>query len=249
MPLPDDARAQSRFPVTQWTAVVQVCQAEDEALRRRALAEICQAYWYPLYAFARRAGHSQADAEDFTQGFFSYLVEHNLMAAANRELGRLRTFLLAVFQRCIRDVETHRQALKRGGGQMFVSLDLLNAEEHYRHEPADPVTPETLFERAWALQVLRGAIAALRAAETGEGRGRAFDVLSPFLDPESTAGASTEAAARELGISVEGVRQAVSRLRRRFRETLRRQIAATLRDPDDVQINGELTALQAALRS
>src|SRR6478735_1042759 len=144
----------SRFPVTQWTVVVQLSHEADQAARRAALECLCRVYWYPLYAFARRMGRSQEDAEDLTQGFFGYLIGHNVLATASRDLGRLRTFLLAVFQRYIRDAETRQQAQKRGGRHEFVSLDLLHAEELYRHEPADLATPETQFERSWALQVL-----------------------------------------------------------------------------------------------
>lgn len=238
-----------QFPITRWTAVVQVCQADDDTARRTALTGICQDYWYPLYAFARRMGHSPPDAEDLTQGFFGYLVEHNVLATANRDLGKLRTFLLAVFQRYIGDVEDRQRAKKRGGGQVFVPLDLLNAEELYRHEPADPVTPESLFERSWAVHVLRGSLDILRQTETAKGAVRPFEVLSRFLDPETASNISAEAAARDLGMSQEAVRQAVSRLRRKFRDTLRRQIAATLHDPCESQVDEELRSLQAALRA
>ena len=130
----------------------------------------------------------------------------------------------------------------------MISLDLLAAEEFYLHEPADLVTPESLYEHAWALNVLRGALAALGQAETGEGRGRVFGALSAFLDPDATGAASTETAAAELNMSAEAVRQTISRLRRKFRDVLRREIAATLHDPSEGQINEELSALQAALR-
>lgn len=246
MPLPN---TQPQFPITCWTAVVQLCQADDADARQKALADICRDYWYPLYAFARRIGHSTHDAEDLTQGFFIYLVEQNPLTHANRELGRLRTFLLTVFQRYISDVEDRKRAQKRGGHQEIVSLDLLNAEERYLHEPADPVTPETLFERSWALHVLRSALDTLRQSEAKEGRSALFEAIAPFLDPEATASASTETAAQNLGLSVEAVRQTISRLRRKFRDVLRQQIAGTLNAPSEVEIDEELTALQAALRS
>lgn len=238
----------SQFPVTQWTAVLQLSHAPDEAARRRAMECLCRDYWYPLYVFARRIGHGQHDAEDLTQGFFAYLLEHQVLATASRELGKLRTFLLTVFQRYIGGEEDRQRTVKRGGRQVFVSLDLLEAEELYRHEPAESATPETLFERVWALQVLRAAMEALRQSETTAGHGGRFEILSPFLDPETTAEASTESAAGLLSMSPEGIRQAVGRLRRKFRLALRRQIAATLQDPGEAQIDEEMTALQAALR-
>jgi RNA polymerase sigma factor (sigma-70 family) len=239
---------QPKFPITRWTAVVQVCQEEDGKAREEALAGLCRDYWYPLYAFARRLGRTQEDAEDLTQGFFGYLIGHKVLATASRDLGRLRTFLLAVFQRHIRDADARQQAQKRGGHHEFVSLDLLNAEELYRHEPAGLSTPETQFERSWALQVLRSALETLRQAENTEPRRRTFEILCPFLDPETTAVARPDLAARELGLSPEAVRQAISRLRRRFREALRQQIASTLHNPTERQIDEELAALQAALR-
>lgn len=237
-----------RFPVTQWTVVVQLSHEPDEAARRNALECLCRDYWYPLYAFARRLGHSQHDAEDLTQGYFAYLFEHNVLATASRELGKLRTFLLTVFQRYIGDEEDRQRAWKRGGRQVFVPLDLVEAEELYRHEPAGLATPETLYERTWALQVLRAAVETLRQSESNAGRGHVFELLAPFLDPDTAADARTDQAAQALAISPEGVRQAVGRLRRKFRLALRRQIAATLQDPGDPQIDEEMTALQAALR-
>lgn len=238
-----------RFPPTQWTAVVQLSHEPDETARRNALECLCRDYWYPLYVFARRAGHGQHDAEDLTQGFFGYLFEHNVLASANRELGKLRTFLLAVFQRYIGDVEDRAKAWKRGGRQVFLSLDSLEAEELYLREPAELVTPETSFERAWALQVLRAALDALRQTELKAGHGRVFEILAPFLDPDTAGDARTDLAALELGMSAEGIRQAVGRLRRKFRVALRRQVATTLQNPGDTQIDEEMSALQAALRA
>lgn len=238
----------TRFPVTQWTSVVHVCQHGDAGAREKALADLCRDYWYPLYAFARRLGHSQHDAEDLTQGFFSQLLTHNILAGADRELGKLRTFLLAIFRRHIGDVEDRRQAVKRGGRQLFVPLDLVAAESLYGQEPADMTTPERLFERSWALRVLRAALTTLRGEEEAAGRARTMEVLAAFLDPEQTAAADTAHAAASLGLTPESVRQAVSRLRRRFRSALRRHIADTLRDPSDARIDEELAALQAALQ-
>jgi RNA polymerase sigma factor (sigma-70 family) len=240
---------QPQFPLTHWTAVVNLCQAENTAAHRQALGVICRDYWYPLYAFARRLGYSTHDAEDLTQGFFIYLIEHNSLTSASRELGRLRTFLLVVFQRYIGDVEDRQRAQKRGGKHEIISLDLLNAEDRYLHEPADPATPERIFERSWALHVLRGALDTLRHSEIKDGRGHVFESIAPFLDPESTVTTSTESTALNLGISAEALRQTISRLRRKFRDVLRHQIAFTLNDPNEAKIDEELTALQTALRS
>jgi RNA polymerase sigma factor (sigma-70 family) len=237
------------FPVTQWTEVVRACQQDDGTRRQRAVAALCQEYWYPLYAFARRAGRTRPDAEDLTQGFFCHVLERNLVASADREHGRLRTFLLSIFKRYMSDVDDKARALKRGGGQQAVSLDAQDAEQRYLCEPADSETPETLYQRAWALAVLQGAMIALRTAETANGNDRQFELLVPHLSPDSEADAASYAgAAQALQTTVENVRQLVSRLRKRYRLCLRQHIAATLHEPTEEQIDLEVTALKAALR-
>ncbi|WP_051945085.1 sigma-70 family RNA polymerase sigma factor [Verrucomicrobium sp. BvORR106] len=237
------------FPVTQWTEVVRACQQEDGTRRQRAVASLCGEYWYPLYAFARRTGRSQHDAEDLTQGFFCHVLERNLVANADRELGRLRTFLLSIFKRYMSDVDDKARALKRGGGQPAVSLDAQDAEQRYLCEPADAETPETLYQRAWALAVLQSAVESLRSTEHAGGNGRQFEILVPHLSPDSeAAGSGYEGAAEALKTSVENVRQLVSRLRKKYRTCLRQQIAATLHEPGEEQIDLEVAALKAALR-
>lgn len=237
------------FPVTQWTEVVRACQQEDGTRRQRAVAALCQEYWYPLYAFARRAGRTRPDSEDLTQGFFHHVLERNLVASADRELGRLRTFLLTVFKRYISDTDDKNRALKRGGGQQVLSLDAQDAEQRYLCEPADAETPETLYQRAWALAVLQGAMTALRTAEAANGSHRQFEILAPHLSPDSDAANSGYGpAAQALQTTVENVRQLISRLRKKYRLCLRHHIAATLHEPTEEQIDLEVTALKAALR-
>ena len=238
----------SPFPVTQWTLLVNGCRAQDPEVRRRSLEELCRAYWYPLYVFARRQGGGREDAEDLTQGFFHYLLEKNLFAAASQDLGKLRTFLLTVFQRYIGDVRSRDRALKRGGGQIILPLDLREGEERYAHEPADPLTPEALYDRSWAMALLAKSLEELGIGETSAGRGAHFKVLEPFLNAGAVADGNYEVAAQTLGMNHEAVRKAVSRLRRKFRDTLRQQIAATLQEPTDGQVDEELTALREALR-
>lgn len=238
----------SPFPVTQWTLLVDGCRAQDPELRRRSLEELCRTYWYPLYVFARRQGGTREDAEDLTQGFFHYLLEKDLFAAASQDLGKLRTFLLTIFQRYIGDARARDRALKRGGGQTLVSLDLREGEERYLHEPADPVTPEALYDRSWAMALLAKSLAELGAGESAAGRGAHFTVLEPFLNASAVAEGNYETAARTLGMNAEAVRKAVSRLRRKFREALRHQIAATLDEPSEQQVDEELLALKEALR-
>ncbi|MCW1913576.1 sigma-70 family RNA polymerase sigma factor [Luteolibacter sp. GHJ8] len=236
------------FPVTQWTLLVNGCRAQDPELRRRSLEELCRAYWYPLYVFARRQGVGCEDAEDLTQGFFHYLLEKNLFASASQDLGKLRTFLLTIFQRYIGDVRDRDRALKRGGGQTLISLDLREGEERYANEPADPLTPEALYDRSWAMALLAKSLQELGKAEGLAGREPHFKVLEPFLNASAVAEGSYETAARALGMNQEAVRKAVSRLRRKFRDALREQIAATLHEPDEHQVDEELMALRDALR-
>lgn len=239
------------FPVTQWTEVVKACQQEDGTRRQRAVAALCREYWYPLYAFARRAGRTRPDAEDLTQGFFQQVLERNLVASADRELGRLRTFLITVFKRYISDTDDKSRALKRGGGQQVLSLDAQDADQRYLCEPEDAETPETLYQRAWALAVLQGAVESLRSTEHAGGNGRLFEILVPHLSPDSdsdAANAGYGAAAQALETTVENVRQLVSRLRKKYRACLRQHIAATLHQPSEEQIDQEVTALKAALR-
>lgn len=239
----------SPFPATRWTRVVEACGAGTAGDQQRALADICSEYWYPLYAFARRLGKCTQDAEDLTQGFFEYLLERGTLASANPGLGRLRTFLLTVFQRYIGDEQTRDRALKRGGGQEIFSLDAEEGDRRYGAEPADEVSPEQLFDHSWAVSVLHAALEDLRKQETLSGRGAAFAVLECFLNPQSVAEGNYESAAAALETSAVTVRKMVSRLRAKFRDCLRQQIAGTLREPSEAQVDEELTALKSALRS
>jgi RNA polymerase sigma factor (sigma-70 family) len=234
--------------MTQWTAVLSLKRGGDGDSARAVLAELCQNYWYPLYAFARRLGRSPEDAQDLTQGFFCNVLEQNLFASANPELGRLRTFLLTTFRRHMNDVRDHDTAIKRGGGSEVLSLDVLAGEDKYSWEPADESTPESLYERNWALSVLTTALATLGAHEDAAGRGDDFRAVESFLSPDNAAAEDYAQVAARIGASESTVRQMVSRLRKKFRQTLRDTIAATLTDSDEAQIDEELLALRAALR-
>ncbi len=225
-----------------------VCRTGDPDLRAKALEELCRDYWYPLYAFARRHGNDRESAEDLTQGFFHYLLQKELFAAARQEAGKLRTFLLTVFQRYIGDARARDQAKKRGGGTELLPLDAEEGERRYSREPADHVTPEQLFDRSWAMSLLAAALGELGRAEAAQGRGRQFELLSTFLDTSTVAEGDYAALAGELESTPVAVRKAVSRLRRKFRECLRDQIAATLKEPDEDRVDEELIALRSALR-
>ncbi len=243
----DSSPGHSPFPVTRWTLVLRVRAEGDRTAAHRALADLCAAYWYPLYAFARRRGHGPQDAEDLTQGFFAAAIESNLFAKAEPQLGKLRTFLLTAFRHHLADLDDRARAQKRGGGGELIPLDFGSGEDRYSREPADPMTPEKLFERSWAVSVVRIALAALADDETRAGRGAQFRALEPFLSPDTAAEPSYTAAAGTLGLSEDAAWQAVSRLRKKFRLFLRRQIADTLHAPSDAQIEAELDSLRAAL--
>jgi RNA polymerase sigma factor (sigma-70 family) len=238
----------SHFPTTRWTGVLHVLGTNDLARREEALAHLCRDYWFPLYAFARRLGRSQEDAEDLTQGFFVYALDHEVFRQADPNLGTLRTFLLRVFQRYIGDVRDRENAQKRGGGRKLVSLDLDDAEALYGRDLAIHETPELLFDRTWAQSLLRAALSTLAASEQSAGRAQQFEILQSFLTPDAVSDQGYEEAGRATGLSPEALRQAVSRLRKKFREALREQIAATLHEPDDARIDAELSSLRVALR-
>lgn len=242
-----EPRATSHFPTTRWTGVLGLLGTNDPHLRKEALADLCRDYWYPLYAFARRLGRSKEDAEDLTQGFFVYALEHDTFALADRNLGTLRTFLLRVFQRYIGDVRDRDHAQKRGGGRNLISLDLEGGEDLFVANLQAGDTPELFFDRSWAQSLLRLTLSLLAAREQNAGHEQHFVHLQSFLTPEAASEQSYEAAASALNLTPDAVRQAVSRLRKKFRECLREQIAATLHKPDQAQIETELCALRVAL--
>ena len=213
---------------------------------RAALAALCQIYRYPLYAFARRRGHSPHDSQDLTQGFFLHILEHRALSGVDRLKGKFRSFLLACFQNYL-SVETRRaHRLKRGGQCQFVSLDLESAENRYRYEPADYLTAEKIFEARWALTLLDHAITVLREEYVGRGKELVFNTLKGYAGiGENTSEASYEEAAKALGIGVGTVKTFIHRLRNRYLAVLREEVARTVSDP--AEIESEIRALCDAL--
>src|SRR5262245_48514458 len=211
------------FATTRWTLVV---AARDRGAPEAApaLAELCQMYWYPLYAYVRSRCHCHDRAQDLTQEFFATLLEKGGLASVEPGKGRLRSFLLAACQHFLANQHDREQAQKRGGGRQFVPIDFQGAEGRYRHEPAHGETPERLFERRWALALLERVLARLRAEYEAAGRGRLFEVLKARLTGGG-AGVSHAEAAEELGLSEGAVKVAVHRMRKRYRELLREEIA------------------------
>jgi RNA polymerase sigma factor (sigma-70 family) len=211
-----------------------------------ALAALCEAYWYPLYAFARRHLPSLHDAQDLTQAFFAELLEKDYLQTADPQRGKFRSFLLTAFKHFLSKQRDRARARKRGGGRVPLTLDFQAGEHRYSLEPADQTTPETLFERRWALAILEQALARLREEMVGAGKEKHFECLKQALEGEGP----QEPYARiglELGISEPAVKVAVYRLRRRYQELLRAEIRQTVASPD--QIDDELRDLFAAVRT
>jgi RNA polymerase sigma factor (sigma-70 family) len=217
-----------RFATTRWSLVA---AAKDPAARQ-ALAELCELYWYPVYAFVRRRGNSAADAGDLTQGFVARLIETAGIARADPDKGRFRSYLLGAVRHFLANEQDRAAARKRGGGRAIGSLDLADAERRYAAEPADDRTPEQLFERRWALTLLDGVLAGLRSEYAAAGQELMFDRLKSSLTGE---GAPYSEAAAALGMTEGAVKIAAHRLRRRYRDRLRTAIAETVATPDDVE--------------
>ncbi len=213
---------------------------------RAALAELCQLYWYPLYSFARLRGHSPHDAQDVTQGFFLHLLEHRALTHVDRLKGKFRSFLLASFKNYL-SVEAHRaRSLKRGGKWEFVSLDIESAENRYRLEPADHLTPEKIFEARWAITLLGRAMTVLDEEYAAQGKSLTFENLKVFLRVGDIEGSPPqEEAAKALGVGLGAVKTQIHRLRKRYSAILRQEIGRTVSDP--AEIDGEIHALCDAL--
>jgi DNA-directed RNA polymerase specialized sigma24 family protein len=230
------------FPTTHWTLVMRV--REGGVTRQSALEELCGLYWYPIYAFLRRRGFPQHDAEDLTQGFFLKLLGDETFDAADADKGRLRTFLLSSLERHLADQQRRQFALKRGGGQQLIAFDELRAEERYALEPQDHRDPEWLYTRAWAHLLLDGVRDRLRANFAETGRTEVFEVLLPFLLLDD-APPSYRDVAHHLDASETAVRLLVFRMRANFRDFLREEVARTVSTPAEVA--GELTWLKSVL--
>lgn len=209
-----------------------------------ALEELCRTYWYPLYAYVRRHGHSREDAEDLTQGFFARLLEKNYLEGVTSDRGRFRSFLLVALKRFLANEWDHARAQKRGGGLVPLSLDWQDAKTRYQITPADDLSPDKLYDRAWALIVLERVITRLREENGAEGKAAQFEQLKTYLMMGRSEIPYARAAV-ELNTTEGAVRVAVHRLRRRYRELLRLEIGQTLAHP--AQADEELQALFSAL--
>ena len=231
------------FATTRWTVVLTAGQsARPQA--RRALEELCRIYWYPLYVYVRRHGHSKEDAEDLTQGFFARFLEANYLEKVSSEKGRFRAFLLASLKHFLANEYDRANRQKRGGGQKVLSLDWQDADNRYRIDPADEVSPDKLYDRAWAVTLLECVLARLRDESARDGKLQQFQRLRPFLMLGKSAIRYAEAAAA-LNVTEGALRVAVHRLRRRYRELLVEEISQTLSDP--AMVAEEIKALFTAV--
>ena len=211
-----------------------------------ALADLCRLYWYPLYIFARRRGHSPDDAQDLTQGFFLHLLESRALTGVDRLKGKFRSFLLASFQNHLSDAVDRARRLKRGGDKEFVQLDAEGAEERYRLEPVESLTAEKIYDARWAMTVLGEALNKLRQEYAAAGKTSTFEALKVFLDPNSSvAPPSYDEVANRLELSTGGVKTLIHRLRKRYTALLREEVGRTASDP--AEIDEEIHALCDAL--
>ena len=231
----------ARFHTTRWTLIA-AAGADDDG-SRRALAELCERYWLPLYAYLRRRGHAEAEAQDLTQGFFAFLLERGGLAAADRGRGRFRSFLLASLNNYVINEWDRERALKRGGDSERLALDFESAEQRYRVQSAGEASPEELFDRHWATMQLERVLRRLKDEAIGAGTKERFLALKGYLIGDD-AGPSYREAGDRLRMSESAVKVAVHRLRRRFGVLLREEVAETLADP--TRVDEEIRNLFAA---
>src|SRR5579864_82376 len=231
----------SQFPTTRWTLVVAAGDPHPKE-SRSALVSLCENYWYPLYAYLRRRGYPADEAQDLTQEFFVRVLEGRYLDRADPEKGRFRSFILTSLKFFVADEEDRHRARKRGGG-ILVPLEFSSGEARYQREPAHDETPEQIFERRWALAMLDRVVERLRNEFVHHGRPEHFERLKVFLLGQSDA--PYAALAREMNTSEGALKVAIHRLRKRYRELFRQEIADTVADPAEVE--SELRFLAAVL--
>jgi RNA polymerase sigma factor (sigma-70 family) len=220
------------FVTTHWSVVLAAQGESAEA--KAALEELCRTYWWPLYGFVRREGHKPEEAQDLTQAFFARLLERRDLETVRQEWGRLRSYLLASIKNFLSKARDRELTVKRGEGRPLVSLDDLLARERADQEPAHKLSPDRIYERRWALTLLEQVLARLRAEYEAAGKLPLFDRLKELLAGESTQPSQAEVAA-EMQMTENAVKQAFHRLRHRYRQLLREEIAHTVAVPDDVE--------------
>mgnify|MGYP003590404874 CR=1 FL=1 len=227
----ESARA---FATTHWSLIARAAVQDRSPGARTALETLCRLYWYPLYSFVRLSGSPPADAQDLAQGFFLQLLKTNFLNDVAPQKGKFRSFLLASLKHYLANERDRARAQKRGGGQIPISIDEQDAEGRYRLEPIDQMTPEKLYERRWALTVLDRTLARLREDYAASGRMALFNGLKEDLAGGERALTHAEIG-RQLNMTPGAVKVAAHRLRKRFRDFLRTEIAATVSSPDEIE--------------
>ncbi|MBN1555829.1 MAG: sigma-70 family RNA polymerase sigma factor [Phycisphaerae bacterium] len=233
-----------RFAATRWSVVLAAGGETDATDTRRALEELMRAYWFPLYVFLRRRGESAQQAEDLVQGFLTRMLEKRDLSAVDRAKGKFRSFLLASLKHYLANEYDKARAKKRGGGVEVVALDSLQAEARYAVEPSDDMTPERLFDRRWALEVLEQVLRRLEEEYADSGKARLFETIKECLTPQRSRLTHADYAQR-LGMSPGALKVAVHRMRKRYRQLLHDEIAQTVESPD--QVEEEIQYLQKSL--
>ena len=223
---------QAVFATTHWSVVLAAGRS-DAPQAQASLEKLCQTYWFPLYAYVRRRGYAEADAKDLTQGFFEWLLERHWLEQADQQRGRFRSFLLTSISGFLANEWDKSQTLKRGGGRVL-SLPFGEAETHCRWEPADNVTPEQIFEWRWAVSLLDEVMSRLSADYARQGKAQLFEELKPCLLGDRAAQPYATLATK-LGMTEGSVKVAVHRLRQRYRQLLRVEIANTVARPEEIE--------------
>jgi RNA polymerase sigma-70 factor (ECF subfamily) len=238
------SRTSDIFATTHWTAVL-AAGDRDPQQARAALEELCRSYWYPLYVFVRSRTASREDAEDLTQAFFARLLEKNFLAGLSSDKGRFRAFLLAALKHFRANEWDRAKRQKRGGGQTVLSLDWQDADTRYAVEPADHLSPDKLYDRAWAVTLLERVVTRLRDEHVSNHKTDMFEQLKPFLMLGRSA-IPYAGIASALNTTEGAARVAVHRLRKRYRELLRMEIEQTIADA--AQVDEEMQALFSAFQ-
>jgi len=233
----------SRFATTHWSVVLAAGDSSSPQ-HEQALNTLCQTYWFPLYAYLRRRGHDRHQAEDWTQAFFVQMLDKSSLGGVSPKPGKFRSFLLTALKNFVSDEHDRARAVKRGGTQKTLSMNFETAESQYTLEPTDELSPERLFERAWALTVLEQTMDRLEAELANANKKELFDFLRVYVCGEPTTVTYRNVAAR-LNMTENAVKVTVHRLRRRYRELLRNEIAQTVLTED--QVDEEISYLFAAV--
>ena len=222
------------FQTTHWTLVLRARETQSEASAQKALSNFCEAYWPPLYAFLRHRGHASPEAQDLVQGFFAHLIEQETLSRADQEKGRLRTFLLGSLQNFLCNEHDRAHALKRGGNRQIVSIDEHLPEVEASMMDTAYASDSRSYDLVWASHIVKRAWNQLQTEFESEGKAEWLEVLRPFVAGGGRTPPRQEEAAQKLGVPIATLRTWLSRLRQRYREALRTEVASTVSDPSDV---------------